>query len=535
MDQKCKYFIYCRKSKGKKEEQSPSINAQYEELIRFAKKENLEIIDVFKETQSAFESGRPKFREMMERIKHGEANGILTWEISRLSRNWEDTATMGKLLDAKQLVEVRSPGRDYIDKEGEDLLLNFELILSRQYSKEISRRTKRGIRYKLHEKHEWPGWAPLGYLNINDKTQTISGEMTPYKKQIQKLLENQWKKENHLPKKIEIDPIKGLMIKKVFEDFASGNYSLSVMLDRMEKMGLKSKSGKIICKSCLVNLLKNPFYYGHMRFNNEFYEGSHKTIITKSLFDEVQKTLKERSKPIKKRWQFAFTGLIKCGHCGCSITAEKKKGRYIYYHCTHMRDRIRAMVCPQPVIKEKDLEAQFEKEIKKVTINNMIRELLTEAIRQGHEKEKQLHQKGIKEWQNLYENAERKLNRLFELFYTDSITQKEFIERKKEILEEKQKAKEYLEAHGKAQKAWFNYAEKLIITTNHAYKIFKEGTLEEIKMLLNAIGKNYILKDGILTFQFKEPFNYVVRLNKSKSYNKSDWLRGRDSNAQPID
>ena len=104
---------------------------------------------------------------------------------------------------------------------------------------------------------------------------------------------------------------------------------------------------------------------------------------------------------------------------------------------------------------------------------------------------------------------------------------------KQEIIEEKQKAKNYLEAHGEAQKAWLDYSEKLIITTNHAYKIFKEGTPEEVKMLLSTIGKDYVLKDDILTFQLKEPFNFVARINRSKSSNKTDWLRRQDSNPQP--
>ena len=136
-------------------------------------------------------------KEMTERIKNGEANGILTWEISRLSRNLQDTATLDKLLHHKQLLKIQSPGRDYVDKDGEDFMLNMEFVISRQYSKEVSRRTKRGLRYKLNEKHEWPGWSPVGYLNFNDKTQTIAGEMTPYKKQIQKLLFNRWRKKDY--------------------------------------------------------------------------------------------------------------------------------------------------------------------------------------------------------------------------------------------------------------------------------------------------------------------------------------------------
>jgi hypothetical protein len=28
-------------------------------------------------------------------------------------------------------------------------------------------------------------------------------------------------------------------------------------------------------------------------------------------------------------------GLLICGQCGCAITAERKKGKYVYYHCTN--------------------------------------------------------------------------------------------------------------------------------------------------------------------------------------------------------
>jgi DNA invertase Pin-like site-specific DNA recombinase len=523
-NQNLKYFIYCRKSKGKQEEKSPSIEGQYNELATFAKKEKLEIIDVFKETHGAFETGRPYFQEMIERIKNGEANGILTWEVSRLSRNLQDTATLDKLLHDKQLLKIRSTTTDYIDKDGEDFLLNMEFVISRQYSKEISRRTKRGLRFKLNQQ-EWPGWSPLGYVNVNTQTQTLSGQMTPYKKQVQKLLYAQWMKKDYTPRKIELDPIKALLVKKVFEEYSSGNYSLGFMLNRIEQIGLTGKSGKPVSKSCLVHFLTNPFYYGQMRFNGEIYEGKHEALISKSLFDRVQEVLKERNKPIKIRWQFSFTGLIKCGYCGCGITAEMKKNKYTYYHCSHMRDKKRHQVCPQPVMREEDLRKLLEKEVKKVTINDMIKELLTEAIRQSHKKEKELHRTGIKEWQIMYNTAESKLNRLFELFYNSLITQEEFGERKEEILAEKEKAKEHLETHGQAQKSWLNYSEKLIITTNHAYKVFKEGKPEEVKMLLQAIGKSYVLKDDILTFQFKEPFNFVARLNVSKSYNKTDWLR----------
>ena len=493
--------------------------------MAFAKKENLSVVGFFKETQSAYANNRPHFNNMVDRVKNGEANGILIWEVSRLSRNMQDSSTIDNLVKRKQLLKITTPNREYLDIDGEDFMFSMELVISRQYSKEVSKRTRRGLRFKISNK-EWPGCAPLGYVNINCKTQTLAGEMTPYKKAVQKIfLERQRKDDYTFKSRVEPDPIKSTMVKKVFEEFSSGNYSLAVMQDRMNAAGLNGKTGKPVSKSCLVNMLTNPFYYGVMRYNDELNEGSHTPIISKALFDVTQQQLKERNKPIKKRWSFDFTGLIECGNCGCGITAEKKKNKYVYYHCTGMRNKKMIHPCREPMIREKDLRNQLGKQVKKIQINDMLKELLTEAIRRSHKKEKEMHSIGIQEWENMYKTAEDRLNKLFELFYGGAINKDEFSQRKEEIMDEKQKAKEHLDTHGEAQKSWLNYSEKLIITTNHVYQVFKDGTPEEVKLLMKTVGKNFILKDGNVSFQFKEPFNMIARLSEHKSSNKIDWLR----------
>ena len=50
------------------------------------------------------------------------------------------------------------------------------------------------------------------------------------------------------------------------------------------------------------------------------------------------------------RRQHAFAGLMTCGRCGCAYTAEMKKGRYIYYHCTGHRG-----ACGNTYVREEDL------------------------------------------------------------------------------------------------------------------------------------------------------------------------------------
>ena len=72
-----KFFIYTRKSTDDKDRQVRSISDQLSELKELALKEQLEVVDVFVEKQTAKRPGRPVFGEMIERMEKGEASGIL--------------------------------------------------------------------------------------------------------------------------------------------------------------------------------------------------------------------------------------------------------------------------------------------------------------------------------------------------------------------------------------------------------------------------------------------------------------------------
>ena len=56
--------------------------------------------------------------------------------------------------------------------------------------------------------------------------------------------------------------------------------------------------------------------------------------------------------------EFALTGLVHCGHCGCLMVGELKKQRYVYYHCTGNRGR-----CGEPYVREERLEDEFARRL----------------------------------------------------------------------------------------------------------------------------------------------------------------------------
>ena len=104
-----KFFLYCRKSTDVEDKQALSIEAQITELREFAKRENLQIVEVFIEKQTAKVPGRPIFNEMLEKIEIGEANGILSWHPDRLARNSVDGGRIIYLLDTGKLQSLKFP------------------------------------------------------------------------------------------------------------------------------------------------------------------------------------------------------------------------------------------------------------------------------------------------------------------------------------------------------------------------------------------------------------------------------------------
>ena len=125
--------------------------------------------------------------------------------------------------------------------------------------------------------------------------------------------------------------------------YATGRYSLSQITKELYQDWLRSKSsrnragGKKIYKSKIYTILKNPFYYGAMFRQGRYFQGNHKPIIEKKLFDQCQDNFKDIKRPRNTKHKFLFRGLCSCANCGCSITAEKQRN-HSYYRCTDGKD-----------------------------------------------------------------------------------------------------------------------------------------------------------------------------------------------------
>jgi DNA invertase Pin-like site-specific DNA recombinase len=321
-------------------------------MLQLAEKDNLEIVDVRREAHSAKDSGqRPVFKELLEDIRRGRFNGILTWAPDRLSRNAGDLGSVVDLMDQKHLLEIRTYGQQFKNSPNEKFLLMILCSQAKLENDNKSINVKRGLRTRV-EMGLWPGPAPTGYL-----------------------------KEKRMDRKCEtiIDPERAPVIKKMFEKVAYEKWSGKKVYHWLKfDLNFKTAAGKKHLS--LGNIFRNlslPFYYGafeYPRKSGNWYQGKHESIVTKELFDLVQQQLKSNIIRSENK-EFAFTKLMTCGSCGSGICADEKikrqkngnVHRYVYYGCTKARDKN----CRCGYIEERELIKQFEGIMDKIDINEV--------------------------------------------------------------------------------------------------------------------------------------------------------------------
>ena len=489
-----KYFLYARKSSDAEERQIKSIEQQLSELKEFAAKEKSEIVGILQEAKTAKEPGRSLFNEMLKRIEKGEANAILAWHPDRLARNSVDGGYLIYLLDSGKLFDLKFPIFWFENTPQGKFMINIAFGQSKYYVDNLAENIKRGIRQKLRT-GIWPQWAPLGYVN------------------------------DHKNKCIAIDAEKAKLIHRVFELYATGNYSFTELRAIAKDIGLKAKKQGPLSRSNIQYLLKNPIYYGLIRYNGEVYEGAHEPLISKQLFDKVEEVMTDRSRPKKKKLKdYAFRGLFRCGECGAMITAETQKG-HNYYRCTK-----KIKPCSQSYVREEKLLEQVKEILKQASLCDKWTNLMLDELEKEKANQKESVRVAAEKSQNNLNDIENKLGRLLDLYLEKLISSEEYQTKKFELVNQKVALKQKLEEVRAQGRSWLEPMQEFIIEANQREKVIETGDPKKILESFKNIGSNFLLQEKTLRFQWAQP--HFLLAQAAQSAPRASWRRGRDSNSR---
>ncbi|MBU1955646.1 MAG: recombinase family protein [Candidatus Margulisbacteria bacterium] len=420
---------------------------------------------------------------MIERIQKGEAQGIICWKLDRLTRNPIDAGTISWHLQQGTIKHIQTYQRGFSPTDNV-LMMTLEFGSATQFSLDLSVTTKRGQRKKLSSGW-YPHKPPLGYLN------------------------NKY----NLPDKPPIykDPDRFDLVKKLWYMIIEQNYTVNKLYEVANDMGLTTDKGKKITKSKFYLTFKNPFYYGSFYWKKELYPGSHEPTITQAEYETAQQIISGRGKPRPKRHLFAYTGLIRCGECGASITAENKfkhqkngnTHNYKYYRCTKKLDPN----CSQKTIREEELEKQVVDVINTIRIPPEFHQWAIKCLKQEHAKEMEDRNQIIQSQQQALGRCTRNLDVIFEMRMNNEIEPDEYKKKKEKLLKEKQRLEELLVDSNQRTEAWLEKAEQVFSFAETARESFTNGSLETKKKILFYLGSNLLLKDRKLHVTLKKPLD----------------------------
>ncbi|MFA6917650.1 MAG: recombinase family protein [Candidatus Gracilibacteria bacterium] len=477
-----KYYLYARKSTDEDDRQVLSIEAQITELREFAHKENIEIVKEFVESKTAKAPGRPIFNKMISGIENGEVMGILAWHPDRLARNSVDGGKIIYLIDEAKIGALKFPTFWFDTTPQGKFMLNIAFGQSKYYIDNLSENIKRGIRQKLR-RGELPSLAPVGYLN---------------------------ELRHHT---IVKDPERWLAVKKMFEAYAKGDYTLEDLQKLSLSLGLVSRrTGKALVLARIDHLLRNPFYYGVFNHKGELYQASHEPIISKKLFDKVQRVIETHGKPRKTKEieSFVFRKLFTCGECGRMVTAEKKikpSGRtYIYYRCTKKN-----RVCHQKYLEEKELVLQLNELFREVSIRESWKENMLKKWEQEYKEVSTSSSSSASQVKQELQQLEEKQIRLLDAYLDQTITNEEYTDSKKKILNRKIEIKEDLKETGGRGLHWLELFREWIISAHQALSVADTENLEEKRSFLQKIGSNFLLTGQKVACGLQNPWRKCAK------------------------
>lgn len=488
-----KYFVYCRKSSEAEDRQVASIESQLTTLQRsFGDRPDIEIVQVYEEAFSAKAPGRPQFGEMLTEIERGTADGIIAWAPDRLARNSIDGGRIVYMLDRGVVKDLNFATYTFENNSQGKFMLQIMFGQSKYYSDALSENVKRGNRTKL-EKGWRPNQAPLGYQN-DPTTKTIIK-----------------------------DPVHFPIVRRIFDLMLSGAYSpKQIALMARDEWGFRTPKrkrigGRPLAMSSVYKMLSNPFYAGLIVWGGHTYPGKHEPVVTIEEFTHVRELLARPARPRPKSYRFAFTGMIRCGGCGLSITAEHKTNRYgsryVYYHC--VRPRIGR--CGEPSVEQRALDAQIARFLESLEIDQRLEQWIFDEITHcARDIEDELRAERLSLQRTLSDLATQ-LNELTGLRVRGLLTDAEYIAQRKSLLEEQGRL-QMNTRHRSDAASRIEPLREVISFRNRAMNWFLKGSDTEKRMILEIVASNLSLKGKIISIQAKRPFSVMAAFGASSRH-----------------
>jgi DNA invertase Pin-like site-specific DNA recombinase len=322
-----------------------SIATQRVETIRKARELGAQVEREFLEPGRSAQTiaKRSEFRKLLQYVDtHPQVRYVVIYMRSRIFRNFTDAAVTKRQLLEKgiRLVSAKEEfGVGYMADAMEAITDIMNEVQVRMSGEDIAIK----MAHKVAQGGT-VGRAKVGYLNVRKDF------------------------DGRLVNTIDIDPARAPLVAWAFEQYATGRYSTHDIGRMLEHRGLTTRPSPSMPAHPLNDhrisrMLRDPYYTGVIVYKGGCHAGRHEPLVSKSLFDEVQRIFKARNDEGTRdvRHRHYLRGRIACGECRQAgrpgrMVYSRNRGRggtYEYLICVaHQRGR-----CSMPGIRIDLIEA----------------------------------------------------------------------------------------------------------------------------------------------------------------------------------
>lgn len=446
-------YAYIRVSTEDQKNKGYSPDNQIRQAREYASMHGYHIKKVFDDSGRSGRSTQHRYelQELLKAIEETPVDAVIIYKIDRFARNVGDFSKMYNDFKSKNIKLLSVNEGDLM--EGNSLIPNIFASVAQWESEVNSSRTKDALAQKFEEGWQ-PNRPPLGYRSVGGEDEK---------------------------KTCEPDPYEAPIIKELFELYATGNYSILAIQDWLAEQNLVSKNGTSLGHSVINTILRNPFYYGLIRWHGKSKIGNHVPIISKNLFDTCQYVLaKHRHFLLRKRtYDFLLRGFVICAECGQRYTAEwhkaerftKRNGKIAYYHCPK-RDRNN---CPSPYVEMSDLETLAAEQFKDMQFSQKFIDMVVKKAREKVEYNRQAASSKRQAILNLRTSLETRRNKLEDALLDGTIDRETYKRKHDEIQLKIQSADEQLQEIEAGCSIDMDLIEEVLAFSRNIYKTFVDA------------------------------------------------------------
>lgn len=352
MSYKSSVAIYLRKSRMDPEDESieETLSRHSEALLKYALKEQLNIIAIYKEVVSG--DGlftRPEMLKLLQDIEEDKYTAVLCMAIDRLGRSSQKDG--GIILETLKEHEVLiiTPQKTYdLNDDIDETSVEMQTFLARQELKSIKRRLNAGIKKSLEDGYHVVE-PPFGYRRkYIDKRPTL-----------------------------EICEEEAEVVRMIFDMYVNQGLGSFTIADKLNSMGFSPRKNDHFSRNTIRFILENPTYVGKIVWNrkhrakkktvhdkNKYIKnpedkwivsnGIHPAIIDEDTYNKAQEIRTTRSHPpsFTGRLQNPFAGLVYCKNCGTAIVRQ----------CANKKNHV-SLLCPNTGCTRSIQMHLFEREV----------------------------------------------------------------------------------------------------------------------------------------------------------------------------